>query len=1086
MKKNFKGKKEVFMFDKKNAFLSRILMISFLLIVVLVILQGQSYAQEIKPDLFNKLRYRHIGPVGNRVSAVVGIPGDPHIYFAGAASGGIWKTEDGGIRWRPVFDDHGVQSIGALAVASSDNNVIWAGTGEAFIRSNISIGNGIYKSTDGGKNWKHMGLEKTGRIGRILIHPTNPDIVFAAALGHCYGPQPERGVFRTTDGGKTWEKVLFVDENTGCSDMALDANNPRILFAGMWQLEIHTWGRESGGPGSGLYKSVDGGSTWNRIEGHGLPKSPLGKIALAIAPSDSNRIYALIETGDGVPWKGQETSNGVLWRSEDGGENWTLVSSDHNLTQRPHYYSRCAVAPDDPDEVYFCAVRFQKSLNGGETFSTAPMTGGDNHDIWIDPTNADRMAVGNDQYISISTNRGKTWRGHGLPIAQMYHVAVDNQIPYYVYGNRQDGPSTSGPSNSLYGFMGIPIGEWHSCGGAESGFAIPDPVDHNIVWSGNYQGALDRYDERSRTSRSVDLWPDYGMGWPAADLKYRFQWTFPIAISPHDHNKVYAGSQHVHMTTDGGQSWKVISPDLSTNERNKQQSSGGLTPDNASVEYACLIFALAESPVEEGVIWAGTNDGLVHVTRDGGSSWTDVTKNIPNLPRWGTVSNIEPSRFDAGTCYITVDFHQVNNRDPYVCKTADYGKSWKLISSDIPKSVFSYAHCVREDPTRKGLLYLGTENAIYVSFNDGENWIPLQSNLPPAPAHWMVVQEHFNDLVVATYGRGFWIMDDITPLQQLTSEVLESEVHLFLPRPAYRFRSKSTPMADYLEPAKGDNPPYGAFIDYYLKSRPKGKIKIEIVDQKKEVVKTLVGTSNVGINRLVWNLRYEPSERIKLRTKPKYADWVDLGKSGWRSYVSWGGPISPLAAPGKYTVKLIIDDQEFTQELVVKKDPVAPGTEEDIQKQLKVLLELRENSNEVASMVNRIEWIRKQIYDLFEMLEESKDAEDIMKEGKELDKKLMELEEHLIQLKLTGGSQDILRWPMKLYGKISMLAGSVASSDYPPTDQALEMHQVFKQKIAAYQDQFKELLDKDIPAFDKSLKENDLGGIVTKIKSPEL
>jgi photosystem II stability/assembly factor-like uncharacterized protein len=1086
MIQNHKDKKEVSMIDKKVAFFSRILMISFLLILFLATFQGQNYAQEIKADLFNKLKYRHIGPVGNRVSAVVGIPGDPHTYFAGAASGGIWKTEDGGIRWRPVFDDQDVQSIGALAVTPSDHNVIWAGTGEGFIRSNISIGKGIYKSTDGGKNWKHMGLEKTGRIGRILIHPTNPDVVFVAALGHCYGPQPDRGVFRTADGGETWEKVLFVDENTGCSDLVLDANNPRILFAGMWQLEIHTWGRESGGPGSGLYKSEDGGSTWKRIEDHGLPKSPLGKIALAIAPSDSNRIYALIETGDGVPWKGQETSSGVLWRSEDGGENWKLVNHDHNLTQRPHYYSRCAVAPDDPDEVYFCAFRFQRSLNGGETFGTAPMVGGDNHDIWIDPTDADRMVVGNDQYISISTNRGKSWRGHGLPIAQMYHVAVDNQIPYYVYGNRQDGPSMRGPSNSLFGFMGIPIGEWHSCGGSESGFAIPDPVDNHIVWSGNYQGSLDRYDERSRTSRSVDVWPDYGMGWPAADLKYRFQWTFPICISPHDHNKVYVGSQHVHMTTDGGQSWTVISPDLSTNDKSKLQSSGGLTPDNASVEYACLIFALAESPLEEGVIWAGTNDGRVHVTRDGGGDWADVTENIPNLPPWGTVSNIEPSRFDAGTCYISIDFHQVNNRDPYVYKTADYGKSWKLISSDIPKSVFSYTHCVKEDPTRKGLLYLGTENAIYVSFNDGEDWIPLQSNLPHAPTHWMVVQEHFNDLVVATYGRGFWILDDITPLQQLTTEVLESEFHLFAPRTAYRFRSRSTPMADYSEPSRGENPPYGAFINYYLKTRAKGKIKIEILNEREEVVKTLVGTNNMGINRLVWNLRYEPSERIKLRTKPKYADWIDLGKSGWRSYVSWGGPISPLAAPGKYTVRLVIDDQEYTQALVVKKDPNAHGTEEDIQKQLKMLLELRENSNEVVAMVNRIEWIRKQIYDLFEMLEEDKEDEDVIEEGKKLDKKLMDVEENLIQLKLTGGGQDILRWPMKLYGKISMLAGSVASVDHPPTDQALEVNEMCKQKIATYQGQFKELLDKDIPAFDKLLKEKDLGGIVTKIKQPEL
>jgi photosystem II stability/assembly factor-like uncharacterized protein len=1069
------------MADKKYACLSRILWTSFLLICLLAF-QGPSSAQEINADLFNKLRYRHIGPVGNRVSAVTGIPGDPLIYFAGAASGGIWKTEDEGIRWRPVFDDQNVQSIGALAVAPSDHNVIWAGTGEAFIRSNISIGNGIYKSTDGGKSWKHMGLEKTGRIGRILIHPANPDIVFAASMGHCYGPQSDRGVFRTSDGGETWEKVLFVDENTGCSDIVLDANNPRILFAGMWQLVIHTWGRESGGPGSGLYKSADGGSSWNRIEDHGLPKSPLGKIALAMAPSDSNRIYALIETGDGVPWKGQETSSGVLWRSEDGGENWKLVNYNHNLTQRPHYYSRCAVAPDDPDEMYFCAVRFQKSLNGGETFSTAPMVGGDNHDIWIDPTDADRMVVGNDQYISISTNRGKSWRGHGLPIAQMYHVAVDNQIPYYVYGNRQDGPSMRGPSNSLYGFMGIPIGDWHSCGGSESGFAIPDPVDPSIVWSGNYQGSLDRYDESSRTSRSVDIWPDYGMGWPAADLKYRFQWTFPICISPHDHNKVYVGSQYVHMTTDGGQSWSVISPDLSTNDKSKQQSSGGLTPDNASVEYACLIFALAESPIEEGMLWAGTNDGRVQVTRDGGGDWTDVTENIPDLPPWGTVSNIEPSRFDAGTCYITVDFHQVNNRDPYVYKTTDYGKSWKLISTKIPRSVFSYSHCIREDPTRKGLLYLGTENAIYISFNDGEDWIPLQSNLPRAPAHWLVVQEHFNDLVVATYGRGFWILDDITPLQQLTPEVLESEIHLFIPRPAYRFRSRSTPTADSLEPSRGENPPYGAFINYYLKSRSKGKIKIEILNEKGEVVKNLVGTNNVGINRLVWNLRYEPSERIKLRTKPKYADWIDLGKSGWRSYVSWGGPISPLAATGKYTVKLIIDDQEFTQELSIKKDPNAPGTEEDIQKQLQLLLELREISSDVAGMVNRIEWIRKQVYDLFEMLKEDKNAEDVIKAGKALDKKLVGVEEHLIQLKLTGGSQDILRWPMKLYGKISMLAGNVASGDHPPTSQALEVYKMFKQRLVAYHGQFQELLDKDIPRFDKLLKDRDLGGIVTKIK----
>lgn len=1067
---------------KKSAFNFKICTLSFLMLFVLGAFLNQAYAQEPDPETFKRLTYRHIGPVGNRVSAVAGIPGNPHVYYAGAASGGIWMTEDGGIRWRPVFDDQDVQSIGALAVAPSDHNVIWAGTGEAFIRSNISIGNGIYKSTDGGRKWTHMGLEKTGRIARIVVDPNDPGIVFAAAMGHCYGPQPERGVFRTMDGGATWEKVLFVDENTGCSDLAMDPGNPRILFAGMWQLAIHTWGRESGGPGSGLYRSLDGGTTWKRLENKGLPESPLGKIAVAIAPSETDRVYSLIETGDGVPWKGQETSAGVLWRSEDGGESWKLVNYDHNLTQRPHYYSRCAVSPDDPDEIYFCAVRFQKSLDGGEKVRGAPMMGGDNHDIWIDPTDGDRMVVGNDQYISISTNRGKSWRGHGLPIAQMYHVAVDNQIPYYVYGNRQDGPSTRGPSNSLYGRMGIPISEWHSCGGAESGFAIPDPMDNNIVWSGNYQGSLDRYDERSRTARTVDVWPDYAMGTPAAPLKYRFQWTFPIAISPHDHNKVYVGSQHVHVTTDGGQSWQAISPDLSTNDKSRQQSSGGLTPDNASVEYACLIFALAESPVEEGVIWAGTNDGLVHVTRDGGENWTGVTENIPDLPEWGTVSNIEPSRYHAGTCYITVDFHQVNNRDPYVYKTDDYGQTWKSISSDIPKSVFSYTHCVREDPVREGLLYVGTENAIYVSFDDGENWIPLQTNLPHAPVHWMVVQEHFNDLVVATYGRGFWIMDDITPLQQMTPEVFGSEIHLFDPRPAYRFRSRSTPMANMLEPSIGQNPPYGAFINYYLKERHKGKIKVEIVDAQGETIHTLTGTNNPGINRIVWNLRYHPSEGIRLRTKPQYADWVEIGKSGWRPYVSWGGPVSLFAPPGTYTVKMVAGEQEVTQELEIRRDPNAPGSEEDIRKQVEMLKELRDNSDTVAKMVNRIEWMRKQIYDLQEMIKKKEEVEDVTKAGKELDEKLIAVEENLIQLKLTGGSQDILRWPMKLYGKISMLAGSITSGDYPPTDQAYEVHAMYKEQIAAYQAQLKEVVEKEVAEFNRMLIENSLEGILTEIK----
>ncbi len=453
--------------------------------------------------------------------------------------------------------------------------------------------------------------------------------------------------------------------------------------------------------------------------------------------------------------------SGVLWSSGDGGDSWKLINHDHIMTQRPHYYTRCAVSPDNENEVYFLAPRATFTLDGGKTLERFPVAGGDHHDMWIDPTDPSRMIIGNDQYASISTTRGKTWRGIRLPIAQMYHVAVDNEIPYNVYGNRQDGPSTHGPSNSLFGSK-IPGGEWRHVGACECGFAIPDPEDSNIVWSGCFAAGFTRFERDTGHARAVDIWPENYMGWPAGEVKYRIQWTFPIEISPHDHNKVYTGSQFVHVTTNGGHSWEVISPDLSTADPEMLGNSGGLVRDNLGVEYGALVFAIAESPMEAGVIWAGTNDGLVQVTRDGGANWTNVTANIPDLPPAGTVSNIEPSRYDAGTTYITVDLHQVNNREPFVYKTMDYGQSWMRITDGIPQDVFRYAHCVREDPKRRGLLYLGTENMVYVSFNDGKNWQPLQTNLPHAPVHWLVVQEHFNDLVVGTYGRGFWILDDIT------------------------------------------------------------------------------------------------------------------------------------------------------------------------------------------------------------------------------------------------------------------------------------------------------------------------------------
>ncbi|HSE18381.1 MAG TPA: hypothetical protein VLB46_15110 [Pyrinomonadaceae bacterium] len=1037
-------------------------------------------AQQPNKDVLGALRYRHIGPTGNRLTSVAGIPGQPNIYYVGAASGGIWKTIDGGVHWEPIFDAQPVSSIGALSIAPSDPNIVWAGTGEPWIRSHISVGEGVYKSTDAGKTWTLMGLEKTGRISRVVIDPKNPNIVLVAALGHAYGPQQERGVFRTTDGGKTWARVLFTDENSGCSHLEMDPKDPKTLFAGMWPIEIRTWGRESGGPGSGLFKSTDGGVTWKRLSGNGLPTRMTGKVVPAISPSNPKRIYALIETGDGVPLNGNETDRGKLWRSDDGGENWRLISYDRNLGGRTHYYFRMAVAPDNDNETYYLTAGFAKSTDGGETarmMTLGASPGGDNHDIWIDPTNANRMAVANDGGVSISTTRGQTWYRIQLPIAQMYHVTVDSRIPYYVYGNEQDDPSYRGPSR-VVGSGSIPRSAWQSVGGGESGWSTPDPVDPNIIWSsasgsGSIGGIVERFDMRNGQMRRVEVWPDQTNGSPAADLKYRFVWTFPLTISPHDHKKLYVGSQVVHQTTDDGQSWQVISPDLTTNDKSKQGFSGGLTGDNIGVEYFSTIFAIAESPKEKGLIWVGTNDGLVQLTRDGGKNWTNVTRNIPDLPPWGTISNIEPSRYEPGAAYLTVDFHQVNNRDPFIYKTKDYGKTWKAITNGIPRSMLSYAHCVREDPVRRGLLYVGTENGLYVSFNDGEQWEPLQSNLPRAPVYWIVVQEHFNDLVIATYGRGFWILDDLTPVQQMNQTVRDSSAHLFPPRAAYRFRASPVPVTMSDDPSAGQNPPYGAAISYYLKSAPPGDVRIRIEDAKGQTIRTLNGTKNVGLNRVTWNLEGEPTTEVRMRTSPPYAPEIKVGPDGTRN-APGSGRLSILMPPGSYTVKLLVAGQQFSQPLVVKKDPNSGGTEADITTQNTMMLELRADLESGAQMVNQIEFIRGQLEKLMATLSAGSDSLAVKSATEAFDKKLIEIEEELIQRRLTGQGQDTVRWPPKLLAKINYLAGGLASGDFGPTKQQREVHALFKQQLAGLWRRLDSVLGQDLTTFNKLLADSNM------------
>jgi photosystem II stability/assembly factor-like uncharacterized protein len=1053
------------------------------LTAILPVHQTDAAAQQPAPthltaEIFDSLRWRHIGPEGNRFSAAVGIPGNTRIYYVGAASGGIYKTTDGGVHWSSIFDAQPVQSIGSLAVAESDPNLVWAGTGEGKIRSHISIGQGVYKSTDAGQSWKLMGLEQTGRIPRTIIHPNNPDIVFVCALGHSYGDQPERGVYRTTDGGATWTQVLFVDQKTGCSDLAMDPSNPRVLFAGMWQFVIHTWGRRSGGPGSGLFVSRDGGETWTRLQGNGLPDPPIGKVAVGISRSNPMRVYAAFETGDGIPWEGQPTGTGQLWRSEDGGRQWALINRDRNVMGRAHYYSRFAIAPDDEDEAYFLTASFAKSIDGGRTLVTqigGQAPGGDHHDMWIDPVNADRMIVAHDQGLSISENRGKTWFRQRLSNAQIYHVTVDNAVPYNVLGNKQDEPSYRGPSNSRVFFgrgAGISRGMWHSVGGGESGWATPDPTDHNIVWStasgsGMVGGIVVRFEENRRQFRNVEVWPQQSNG-PAEGVRYRFVWDAPLHISPHDHNTIYVGSQHVHRTQDRGQSWQVISPDLTLNDRSRMGSSGGLTPDNIGVEYSGVVFGIAESPVEKGLIWVGTNDGQVQLTRDNGATWTNLTKNLPMLPVWGSVRSIAPSRWDAATAWLTVDAHQENNRDPWVYRTTDYGRTWRLIVNGLPKNMLSYAKVIHEDPVRRGLLYLGTENSIYVSFNAGDTWLPLQTNLPHAPVSGIVVQPHFNDLVISTYGRGFWILDDITPLQQLHDSVLRKSSHLFEPRAAYRFRPITAPSTTYDDPTVGQDPEYGAAINYYLSSPAKASPEVAILDGGGRLIRRLTGPNAAGLNRVMWDLRGRPSSEVRLYTSPMYAPHIVPGPEGRTAPGT--GRITILQPPGTYTVRLTVDGVTHTRQLVVRKDPNTGGTEADIAAQTQVVQALRAELDTAAAAVNRIETARVQLEALPRLTTDSA----VRQAADSMNRKLIELEMNLVELRLTGAGQDGVRFAAKLISKIGYLANGLASGDFKPTNQQLEVQQILAEELRTHLRALDTLMSTDLAQLNEQLRAKDL------------
>ena len=1072
----------------------RKLMFCFACIAILGSVVSAS-AQQPDAEEEGSFRFRFVGPrVGNRIAAIAGVPGDPSTYYAGAASGGVWKSTDGGNHWAPIFDKQPVAAIGALAVTPSDHSIVWAGTGEAWvIRDSDVMGNGIYKSTDAGKTWTNMGLPETGRIGRIIVHPSNPDIVFACALGRATGPQQDRGVFRTTDGGQHWDRVLFAGENVGCSGLSMDLHNPRTLVAGMWQVELHTYGEFSGGPGSGIWVSHDGGTKWTRVEEHGLPHSPLGKIDVAVAPTNSNRVYALIQTKD----------QGSLWRSDDAGEHWKAINYQRALIGRAGYYVRLAVSPGSDNEVYVANSSFHESLDGGENFKEVPW-GGDTHDIWIDPTNPDRFVVTDDGGLSITTVHGRGFHRATFPIGQMYHVDVDNQVPYYFYSNMQDDGNMRGPS--------VPVDSretgWdREMGGCESGFTVPDLTDPNVVWATCYGNKVTRWDARGKHARSVSPWM-HTLDSPPNAIKYRCHWTAPLAIDPFDHNTVYYGCQVIFKTTNGGQSWSVISPDLSTQDAARIVPSGGIVGDNLGQFYGEVIFAIAPSKIKKGLIWAGTNDGQVWYASDG-ANWNNVTKNIPGLPPWGTITSIAPSSFDPGTAYVSVDFHLMDNRDPFIFKTTDMGKTWKLVTGNLPKHSLSYVRTIAEDPNCAGLLFAGTGNDLYYSLDDGGHWTALDTGLPHAPVTWAVVQKEFHDLVISTYGRGLYILDDITPLEQMAKNHPDAAATLFEPRQTYRF-------------TRGGQ----AMLNFSLKTAPKKPVELEILDSDGKVMRKLDAKGKAGMNRVVWDLRYESPRLIALRTvapdNPHIWDEPRFRDSDSRPITHWGSrpaEVGPIVAPGKYTVRLKVEDHSYTQPLTVLRDPRAPGSDADIELSVKTLLRIRGDISHAADTVNQIEWLRKQLEVIETMLRPPKKKEkekqvfdedddegdepadaspqasdeaqekhkaELLKAAEDLDKKFLAIENRLASPALLNSDDKYFVEPYKVYLNLIWLnaevgtgGGDVAGgADFAPTDTQMELLQGFETEMGGVDADYQKAMKEELPAFNRTLVGSNVAPLV--------
>ncbi|MCH7712412.1 MAG: glycosyl hydrolase [Chloroflexi bacterium] len=1048
----------------------------------------------------NAMRWRCIGPPrGGRVVAVAGDPEDLAVFYFGACAGGVWKTTDAGTYWENVSDGFfRTSAVGAITVAESDHNVVYAGMGESCIRGDVSYGDGVYRSTDAGKTWSHLGLEDTRHIARIRVHPDNADLVYVAALGHAFGPNSQRGVFRSSDGGKSWDKVLFRDDNTGAIDLSFDPTNPRILYAALWEAQRTPWSLVSGGPGSGIFKSTDGGDSWQELTGNpGLPEGLKGRIGIAASPAKAGRVWATIEVEDAA-----------LFRSDDGGDTWEKVSDNQDIQGRPWYYQHVFADPQDADTVWVLNYQAWKSIDGGKNFQQVTTPHGDNHDLWIDPKNPRRMIEGNDGGACVSFNGGETWSTiYNQLTAQFYHVATDNRFPYRVYGTQQDNSAISVPSRTHKG--AIPWGDCYTVGNSESGHIAVHAQDPDIVVSGAVGssagggGNLLRYDHATGQVRIITVWPELGTGRGPKEMKYRFQWTFPVQFSPHDPDVLYVAGNLVFRSTDQGSTWEAISPDLTRGDVTKMETSGGpITKDTSGAETYGTIFAFVESPHEAGVFWAGSDDGLVHISRDAGKTWDGITPS--DLPEWALVSMIEASPHDPAKAYLAATRYKLDETRPMLYKTSDYGESWTDISQGIPEG--DYTRVIREDPVRRGLLYVGTETGVYVSYDDGGSWAPLRGNLPTVPVYDLAVKE--NDLVAATHGRSFWVLDDLTVLHQITGEMAETPVQLLQSRTSVRLRSPAASRkpstgkqyrlslgADvaYTEdtgPAgetvrrfldAGENPPRGVNITYYLKDKPEEEVTLTVLDSEKQVIKTFTSAvpedqssdgnreprllAEAGVNRFVWDMRYPDARKVP---GDKTTEEMTTG---------------PVAPPGTYRLSLRVDGVEHTGEFQIVKDPRVAASQADFDSQFELHLRIRDKLSETHDTINKLRNIRRQVEEWEQRAASHSSADTVAGAAASLKEKLAAIEGELVQAGHKG-ARDRLNLPVQLNRKLAELVIVVASADFAPPKQAGEVFQDLSARIDTQISLLEDVVEQDVAQFVSLVEELGIPAIIPSAQPP--